>query len=64
MAQLFVAHPEQQEAVRRMDEKIFNAVAQTPANSMARTRVARVIDAALASNTINEDQAKATKGSH
>lgn len=61
LAQSVGAPPEQQEAVRKIDEKIFNTVAQTPDDATARDRVAAVIDAALASKAITEDQAKETR---
>lgn len=40
---------------------IFNTVAQTPDDAPARARVAAVIDAAMASKAITEDQAKETR---
>jgi len=61
MAQLSGAPQKQQEALRRMEEEIFNTVAKTPDDATARTRVAAVIDEALASKAINEDQAKETR---
>jgi len=57
----FGAPARQQEAIRAMDQKIFDVVAQTPDNTTAQARVNAVIDEALAANAITEDQAKQTR---